>query len=285
MESDTYLHEDPKTGETLTCDRCPPGTHMSYHCNRTSPTVCSPCPKNHFTQYSNYLSKCLYCSTFCVDNQIIKEECSPKSNRVCDCKEGYYWRADFCVKHSECPTGFGVKEKGTVHKNTECERCPRGTYSDSLSLDPCVNHTDCASAGLIVALKGTSWHDNICASCDDLKNEGGLVLLKNILPNFFAHENLRVGRMRRFVRYHLQNGLKQPFYGYLTLSEKKQILFQRIKRWADGATTAQLKQLPEMLLDMHLPHAADKLAKIIRALENPSKCNISTRPRYTVNRI
>lgn len=112
VEVPTYQHEDPLTRQILTCTRCPAGTHMRAHCTATEDTVCSSCPKDHFTQFWNYLPKCLYCSTFCIKNQYIKKECSPTNNRVCQCKEGYYWQADFCIKYTECPSGYGVQQNG-----------------------------------------------------------------------------------------------------------------------------------------------------------------------------
>lgn len=199
----TYQHEDPLTRKILTCTHCPPGTHMSKHCTATEDTVCSPCPEDHFTQFWNYLPKCLYCSTFCVENQYIKKECSTTSNRVCQCKEGYFWQADFCIKHMECPYGYGVQQNGildiswalsfsvsklrlwkvfffffsigTLHGDTKCERCARGTYSAvTSSTSPCVKQTDCKSLDLHVVLRGTSWHDNICSTCKNLQNDGKL---------------------------------------------------------------------------------------------------------------
>ncbi|ROL42092.1 Tumor necrosis factor receptor superfamily member 11B [Anabarilius grahami] len=119
VEVPTYQHEDPLIRQILTCTRCPAGTHMRAHCTASEDTVCSSCPKDHFTQFWNYLPKCLYCSTFCVENQYIKKECSPTNNRVCQCKEGYYWQADFCIKHTECPSGYGVQQNAVVGKFRE----------------------------------------------------------------------------------------------------------------------------------------------------------------------
>lgn len=108
----TYHHLDPTTGQLLTCNRCPPGHHMSAHCTAATQTVCTPCPSSHYTQYWNYLHKCLYCGTFCGEHQVVKEECSVLNDRVCECKEGYYWDSDFCIRHTECPSGYGVKRRG-----------------------------------------------------------------------------------------------------------------------------------------------------------------------------
>lgn len=100
------------TGEVLTCNKCPPGTHMKEHCTATTHTQCAPCRADHFTELWNYLPRCLYCSTMCTENQEVEEECSPVSDRVCRCKEGFYWNNDFCATHAECAPGYGVQTKG-----------------------------------------------------------------------------------------------------------------------------------------------------------------------------
>lgn len=108
----TYEHQDPSTGATLLCSKCPPGEHMVAHCTPSTPTKCAPCGENQFTGLWNYLPRCLYCSNLCDDNQEVEKECSATSDRVCRCKNGFYWSAGFCFRHSECEPGLGVTTKG-----------------------------------------------------------------------------------------------------------------------------------------------------------------------------
>lgn len=108
----TFEYRDPNTGEVLTCEKCPPGTHMAARCTATTQTQCVPCKEQHFTELYNYLPRCLYCNNFCTDNQEVETECSAVKNRVCRCKEGFYWANDFCIRHSECEPGQGVQTKG-----------------------------------------------------------------------------------------------------------------------------------------------------------------------------
>uniref|UniRef100_A0A673FMB9 Uncharacterized protein n=1 Tax=Sinocyclocheilus rhinocerous TaxID=307959 RepID=A0A673FMB9_9TELE len=87
-----------------------------------------------------------------LGNQYIKKECSATNNRVCQCKEGYFWQADFCIKHSNVFNVF----IGTLHSDTKYERCARGTFSAvTSSTSPCVKHTECKSVDLHVVLRGT----------------------------------------------------------------------------------------------------------------------------------
>ncbi|MCJ8742966.1 hypothetical protein PDJAM_G00088280 [Pangasius djambal] len=109
----TYLRELP-SGRKLLCGRCPPGFHLHTHCTETQHTVCRPCDVGFYTAYWNYISDCLPCS-WCSSDQVVVQECTRSSNRVCECKEGFYRDSRFsnvCRPHSVCPSGYGVKEKG-----------------------------------------------------------------------------------------------------------------------------------------------------------------------------
>ncbi|KAK7157273.1 hypothetical protein R3I93_008678 [Phoxinus phoxinus] len=267
VDGPTYQHEDPLTRQILTCTRCPAGTHMGAHCTATEETVCSSCPKGHFTQFWNYLPKCLYCSTFCVENQYIKKECTPTNNRVCQCKEGYFWQANFCIKHTECPSGYGVRQNGTSHSDTKCEKCARETFSAvTSSTSPCVEHTNCTSMDLKVVLRGTGKHDNLCSTCKNLQNDGGLSILKHFLPEFFAKEINRRSKLYRFVRHH------QNLQGKHSLFSKRSLLLQRISEWIRGATIDQLRKLPMQLRESNIHNTADKLSKMFKELD-ASNCD------------
>ncbi|MFT7811749.1 tumor necrosis factor receptor superfamily member 6B-like [Arapaima gigas] len=204
----TYKHSDPTTGRMLTCDRCPPGSYRRKHCNGNGHTLCAPCPQGYFTEYWNYLGRCLYCNAVCGENQVVTEECSPVRNRRCECKDGYYLYFDLCRRHTVCSSGYGVKVKGNASQNTVCEKCPRGTYAGGSSQAKCTNHTDCASLGLLLVLRGSQWHDNLCASCEDLQAGGGLKLLQGILPDFFSFQNISTNKLQRFVKKSLLRGSK-----------------------------------------------------------------------------
>lgn len=62
---------------------------------------------------------------------------------------------------------------GTQVQNTVCETCKPGSFSAvKSSTAACVDHTDCATSGQRVALRGSEWHDNICMSCEEQKANG-----------------------------------------------------------------------------------------------------------------
>ncbi|XP_070977226.1 tumor necrosis factor receptor superfamily member 6B-like isoform X2 [Oncorhynchus clarkii lewisi] len=278
----TYHHLDSSTGQLLTCHRCPPGHHMSAHCTATTQTVCTPCPSGHYTQYWNYLHKCLYCGTFCGEHQVVKEECSVLNDRVCECKGGYFWDADFCIRHTECPSGYGVKRRGTTETDTECEKCPHGSFSYSTSSRAlCVNHTDCASLGRKTVLRGTCWHDNLCAlSCEELKDGGEFKLLRTFLPDFFAHHKMRVVKLRKLVwkltaTEEEQEHQEQQQHPASSLSQSGQrgLLQGQVKDWIRHASEEDLRRLPEILRKTHQSVMAERLEGKMRELQEASDCN------------
>ncbi|KAL4616961.1 tumor necrosis factor receptor superfamily member 6B-like [Arapaima gigas] len=262
----TYQHVDEATGRTLTCDRCPAGTHMRAHCTATRRTQCSPCAPHHFTQHWNYLPKCLYCSAFCGENQVVVRECSPLHNRECACKPGYYLRADFCVKHTECPPGFGVSLPGTAERNTQCERCPHRSYSATTSSrDTCTPHTNCTAHGLQLLLRGSKKRNNLCASCEDLQHRGALMILKQILPDFFAHQKKKMTKLAQFVRHLL------PVDKEVAHLCHKQLL-SHISEWIQDAGQDRLRCLPAMLRASRLHRVACKLERMIMTVEMSGDC-------------
>ncbi|MCJ8728066.1 hypothetical protein PDJAM_G00000260 [Pangasius djambal] len=265
----TFEYEDPDTGDTLLCALCPPGTYVSSPCTRTLETVCLPCPEEHFTQFWNFLPMCLYCSNICEGNRIVKEQCSATHNRVCECKEGYYWQDDFCIPQTLCPPGMGAKIIGNTQRNTQCERCPRGTFSaETSSSGQCIKHTDCGT--LYVIHPGRTWHDSICSSCDNLTNAdpGGLNVLRDVLPGFFSHRNRiflppKLSKLKRFV--HLLCG--KDCRPRLRSLNTRALLLQYIAEWIEKAPTHQLKALPNMLQRSSLRNTADKVQDMVTRIE------------------
>ncbi|XP_072226315.1 tumor necrosis factor receptor superfamily member 6B [Leuresthes tenuis] len=238
----THEVTDPLTGNSLQCDSCPPGAYLLSSCSSTRKTECAQCPEGTFTHVWNYIDECRRCSV-CGHNQVVKKECTADSDCQCECKPGYYYRKGFgmCVRHSECPSGQGVFTKGTPEKNTVCHVCSSNTFSDfSSALHNCTAHKKCIDAGLQMVLRGSTWHDSVCANCTELKDGGDY--LKEIIPAFFVHHKMNK-RLHRIVHKLLsENGKKQ------STSELNDLeLHAKISAWAASATAMQIRQLPDML--------------------------------------
>ncbi|KAJ8013203.1 hypothetical protein DPEC_G00050840 [Dallia pectoralis] len=267
----TYRYHDHTTGMVLTCDRCPAGFYMSKHCTAATHTVCKTCPQNHFTQDWNYLPSCLYCSTFCGENQKVKEDCSSQNNRVCECEEGFYSDNGLCLRHTECPPGHGMKRRGTPETDTDCEKCPDGKFSSNFSSSaPCADHTDCASLGHRTVLQGTCWHDKMCAnSCEDLKDGGEILLIRTFLSDFFSFQKIRTLRLRKLV-------------GKLTSGEEVQqhsrhLLLKILREWVLDATVKDLGNLLLVLRNLRSNKLADRVERKMREIKEAYDCNLENR--------
>ncbi|XP_062278894.1 tumor necrosis factor receptor superfamily member 11B-like [Scomber scombrus] len=265
-----YEHTDHLTGKTLLCDKCPPGTHMTAHCTTTKSTQCKQCRENHYTELWNYLPRCLYCNNLCLGNMEVEKECSAVSNRVCRCKEGFYWTNDFCMRHLECGPGYGVQTKGTSQNNTVCETCSDGYFSNSSSaLEPCVKQQECAH-GQIVLLPSTIYQDTVCGSCQDLANGGET--LRAISSKCFSMHRMRVGKLRKFVSRYIHKSGEE---GCNTGSLSRGPLLDEIKEWLKQAPAETVKNLPEMLKAVQCNSMAEKLEKSLKEIEQTTNCSLS----------
>ncbi|XP_053098693.1 tumor necrosis factor receptor superfamily member 11B isoform X2 [Hemicordylus capensis] len=158
-----YLHYDPTTSRQLMCAQCPPGTYVKQHCTASSQTECAPCSDEYYADDWNSNEECQYCNVVCKELQFEKEECSSTHNRVCECIEGRHLELEFCLKHTECPPGFGVAQRGTPESDTVCERCPEGYFSNETSnTAACQKHTNCSALGFKMVRKGDATCDNVC---------------------------------------------------------------------------------------------------------------------------
>ncbi|XP_060099263.1 tumor necrosis factor receptor superfamily member 11B [Heteronotia binoei] len=128
-----HPYYDRRTRRRLMCDQCPAGTYVKKPCTATSPTECAPCPEGHYEDDWNFDDECYYCSEFCRELQFEVQKCTSTQKRICQCVEGRYFELEYCARHTKCPPGFGVVEKGTPWADTVCERCPEGYFSSEFS--------------------------------------------------------------------------------------------------------------------------------------------------------
>lgn len=67
----------------------------------------------------------------------------------------------------------GCRPSGTADRDTVCHVCPNGTFSDSTSAHlGCREHQSCDAAGQRLLLKGSTWHDSLCMSCQQQESPG-----------------------------------------------------------------------------------------------------------------
>ncbi|XP_053557562.1 tumor necrosis factor receptor superfamily member 6B [Bombina bombina] len=217
----TYQWADHVSGEQLTCQQCPPGSFVVRHCTRQTDTQCQPCQDLHYTQYWNYLERCRFCNVYCGELERVKTECNQTQNRVCECQPGYHRDSQLCVKHTKCGPGYGVSKEGTPDSDTECIKCPKGTFSAQNSMSQrCQPHQNCSDLGLRVNVPGTPSHNTVCTNCifpfnsEKIDGECDKAVL-----DFVTHQKLytrHLQRLRKILRRKYWNKKQSQLHFLLT---------------------------------------------------------------------
>ncbi|XP_051729337.1 tumor necrosis factor receptor superfamily member 11B-like isoform X2 [Ctenopharyngodon idella] len=243
----TYRRIDPVTGEALQCDRCAPGSRLRAHCTSSRGTECVLCGEGLFTEFWNYIPHCLLCDS-CSDHQRVVRPCNGIVNTVCECEPGFYWDQHFCKRHTVCKPGHGVKAAGTPHKDTVCELCADGWFANITEKHAaCVPHSACAADQLL--LQGSRWHDNVCATCEELAEKGWSDLLKPVLSGLDIQYKTPILRLEHLVNRRLQKKLRK----------------RDVQRMANGST--ELLNLHMVIEDSHLGRLAGRISQIIQKFQ------------------
>ncbi|XP_037548974.1 tumor necrosis factor receptor superfamily member 6B-like [Nematolebias whitei] len=265
----TFQHQDPISGRSLQCDRCPPGNFLRARCSSAQSSQCAPCPEGSFTELWNYIPTCLRCGV-CGRNQVVKKKCTADSNCQCECKQGYYYNHEhhMCFQHSACPSGQGVLTPGTADKNTVCHICSNNTFSNvSSAHDGCRQHKSCSDAGLKLVLKGSAWHDSVCAKCGEVKD--GAECLKEIIPAFFRHHKIKMKSLHRIIHKLSSKRKIQGRTSKLSFSEHLSL----ISSWVSSATLTQIQKLPDVLIKVKGKRVGEQLQ---RKLDQINTCLIKS---------
>ncbi|XP_051526728.1 tumor necrosis factor receptor superfamily member 11B-like [Myxocyprinus asiaticus] len=269
-----YQRVDPVTGQTLLCDLCPPGFRLSAHCTRSRQTECVPCGADLYTEFWNFIPNCLLCDA-CTDNQRLVRACNGTVNALCECEVGFYWNQYFCKRHTVCKPGHGVKSSGTQHTDTVCELCSDGQFADITQAHAaCVTHSTCGSDEHLV-LPGSTWHDNVCATCDQITEKGWVDLFRPILSGLFVHQKIPVQRLQRILNRLLRKQGQRLHQG-VTMQRAKSPM-EKIHQWISRVSEEELQNLLKILKESHLEHFADKITHKIRIFHKSQlQCNYGT---------
>ncbi|KAF6729250.1 Tumor necrosis factor receptor superfamily member 6B [Oryzias melastigma] len=241
----TYERKDFVTGKPVKCSGCQPGFYLRAHCTTTQASPVRAVSDRHVHGAVE------------LHREVMTKQCTAFSNCQCECKGGFFFNPvyNMCTRHIECPSGQGVLTEGTANKNTVCQTCPDGTFSNISSAQRnCTKHRSCSDAGLKTVLRGSSWHDSVCGNCDELKD--GADYLKEILPDFFIHHKMNIKRKRRVVHKLLsESGEKNSGTSQMDVSQ----LQRKIEEWAPSSTPNQVHKLIEILSKVGADSNAEKL--------------------------
>ncbi|XP_073513020.1 tumor necrosis factor receptor superfamily member 14 [Phyllobates terribilis] len=149
------------------CPMCDKGSFVKFHCTKElSSSVCVICAETTYMDHPNGLTECFRCKD-CDGgaNLIVKQKCTESSNTVCECSAGHFCvnpDCDICQEHKLCQLGQYIKKPGTPVKDTECEICPEGHYSDRMNATQCSPWKKCEELGQILDKEGNLTADSIC---------------------------------------------------------------------------------------------------------------------------
>ncbi|XP_073703292.1 tumor necrosis factor receptor superfamily member 1A [Garra rufa] len=126
------------------CDKCHAGYKLKVKCSKENMrTECEKCEDGTYMDNPNYHENCFSCKKCTKPNSIEKSACTFKSNSVCGCKPGYYYKklADLdwtCSPCKECGPGQWKTGECTGEQNTQCE-CKENHYkTGKTTCEPCV---------------------------------------------------------------------------------------------------------------------------------------------------
>lgn len=99
--------------------------------------VCKDCDENEYMDTYNTERICER-QPYCNPNSNFKwpESTSKTKKHQCQCKEGFHCSSPSCFTcdpHTECEPGYKAAVIGSHSRDTVCEECPSGTFSDEKS--------------------------------------------------------------------------------------------------------------------------------------------------------
>uniref|UniRef100_A0A3P9MFR1 Tumor necrosis factor receptor superfamily member 16 n=1 Tax=Oryzias latipes TaxID=8090 RepID=A0A3P9MFR1_ORYLA len=153
-----------KNGEC--CEQCPPGEGVVSPCGDTQ-TKCASCLDSEtFSSQSSHTEKCQNC-TKCTGLLRMETPCTDSNDAICVCDYGFFMHRPTgnCVQCTRCPKAQGVLVNCGPYRDTICEVCEMGSFSDQESLrDPCMPCNTCEEEGVLKDCTPIS--DTVCNGSD-----------------------------------------------------------------------------------------------------------------------
>lgn len=169
------------------CPMCAPGNRVYRDCTEYTSTTCVPCMDATFLDAPNGLRECFRCSQCDPGLGLrIKTACTRTSDTVCEPLDGHICTSEnrgSCIHaktHAKCSPGQYIKQRGTAYKDTVCDKCAEGSYSNG-TLQNCQQHTKCEDLGQIEEKPGTPESDSVCGNKSPIGLIAGIIILLFLL--------------------------------------------------------------------------------------------------------
>ncbi|MCJ8741849.1 hypothetical protein PDJAM_G00075580 [Pangasius djambal] len=157
-DDETHYEKDNKC-----CKKCEPGTRMMQNTGCEDP-VCRECSDGEYQDGYTSGFRCKL-QPYCDPNLNLQAQTQSKTKvSLCVCIPDHHCAStdcSSCVRNTVCKAGEKVRKIGTQMSDTECERCPNGTFSDRESASTCKPWTECSS-GSKEGVPGSSTSDRTC---------------------------------------------------------------------------------------------------------------------------
>uniref|UniRef100_A0A8C2KMJ9 Tumor necrosis factor receptor superfamily, member 1a n=1 Tax=Cyprinus carpio TaxID=7962 RepID=A0A8C2KMJ9_CYPCA len=145
---ETCLDNEYWNNKGFCCDKCHPGYKLKEKCPEPNKrSECVKCENGTFIENSNHNDNCFSCRKCNRANSVEKSPCTFRSDRVCGCKSGYYYKklGDTgweCSRCKECGSGQMIAAQCDGQQNTKCQ-CKENHYAVNKNLcKPCVECQD-----------------------------------------------------------------------------------------------------------------------------------------------
>ncbi|XP_026864125.2 tumor necrosis factor receptor superfamily member 5 isoform X1 [Electrophorus electricus] len=153
------------------CKMCQPGTRMHQDMNCQDP-ICLNCEDGEYQDVYNKDTKCKE-QPMCDPNLNFAKQTNPSKKKFmqCQCIPDHHCsteNCDTCVRNTVCQAGESIKKMGNQTSDTECEKCPDGTFSNTHSARTCQPWTECVS-GFRESVQGSSTYDRSCEATTNVK--------------------------------------------------------------------------------------------------------------------
>ncbi|XP_045872065.1 tumor necrosis factor receptor superfamily member 1A-like [Meles meles] len=123
-EPDCSPDEYRPDGLERCCKQCPPGAHVSRHCDANHGVpLCSPCEPGTFLAHGNGQTSCQPCTTCRADQEVLAA-CTQTSDRQCGCRAGSFYCdsldcVEQCLRCRRC-SGAVIRPCNATH-DTVCD--------------------------------------------------------------------------------------------------------------------------------------------------------------------
>ncbi|XP_050787564.1 tumor necrosis factor receptor superfamily member 25 [Gopherus flavomarginatus] len=137
--------DDPLYSPRRCCQTCPAGKFMTAPCtSRGYDTACERCPPGTYLSFQNLERECRKCSECQAEaSQVVLKNCTETSNIECGCGAGHFMQCtdpacrDFTCQECRRCKGRGTRHNCSEKEDAQCGDCQPGFYLEGSECRAC----------------------------------------------------------------------------------------------------------------------------------------------------